>query len=82
MQTKIQKWGNSQGVRFPKSLLREADIHIGDDVSITIHAGKIIVEPINIVRGRYDIKDLVAQMPDDYQAEEVEWGLPEGTEVW
>ena len=82
MQTKIQKWGNSQGIRFPKSLLREIDIHIGDDVNITIHAGKIIVEPVNIVRGRYDIKDLVAQMPDDYHVEEVEWGLPEGVEVW
>ena len=54
MQTKIQKWGNSQGIRFPKTILKEVDINIGDDVNITVHAGKIVVEPVNKVRGRYD----------------------------
>ena len=82
MQTKIQKWGNSQGIRFPKTILKEVDINIGDDVSITVHAGKIVVEPVNRVRGRYDIRDLVAQLPDDYQAEEIDWGPPVGAEVW
>ena len=82
MQTKIQRWGNSQGVRFPKTILKEVDINIGDDVNITVYEGKIVVEAVNKVRGRYDIRDLVAQMPDDYQVEEVNWGLPEGVEVW
>lgn len=82
MQTKIQRWGNSQGVRFPKTILKEVDINIGDDVTITVSAGKIVIEAVNKVRGRYDIRDLVAQMPTDYQVEEVNWGSPEGGEVW
>ena len=82
MQTKIQKWGNSQGIRFPKTVLKEVDINIGDDVNITVNAGKIIVEAVHKVRGRYDIRDLVAQMPNDYQVEEVNWGSPEGMEIW
>ncbi len=28
------------------------------------------------------IQELVAQMPDDYQVVEVEWGAPVGKEVW
>jgi len=34
------------------------------------------------VHGRYDIKKLVAQIPDNYQVKEVDWGLPVGEEVW
>ncbi len=82
MLTKIQKWGNSQGLRFPKTLLEEVDIRIGDEVNISVQAGKIIVEPVNKVHGRYDIRELIAQMPDDYQVEEIDWGAPVGKEVW
>jgi len=31
---------------------------------------------------RYDIRDLVRQMPKDYHPEEVSWGTPAGKEVW
>ncbi|HID28742.1 MAG TPA: AbrB/MazE/SpoVT family DNA-binding domain-containing protein [Desulfobacterales bacterium] len=82
MLTSIKKWGNSQGLRFPKTLLEEAGIQVGDEVSISVQARKIIVEPVNRVHGRYDIRELIAQMPDDYQEEEVDWGTPVGKEVW
>ena len=82
MLTKIQKWGNSQGLRIPKTILEEVDIHVGDQVKISVQAGKIIVEPVNKVHKRYDIKELVAQMPANYQAKEIDWGSPEGMEVW
>ncbi len=82
MVTKVQKWGNSQGLRFSKTILEEADIHIGDEVRVSVQDGKIIVEPVNRIHGRYDIKELIAQMPDDYQAEKVNWGPPQGREVW
>jgi antitoxin MazE len=82
MVTKVQKWGNSQGLRFPKSVIEEAGIKIGDEVRITVQEGKIIVEPLQRVRGKYRIEDLVAQIPGDYEAEEVDWGEPIGKEVW
>ena len=81
MLMKIQKWGNSQGLRFPKKILGEVDIHVGDQVTISVQAGKIIVEPVSKVHNRYDINELIAQMPDNCQAEEVDWGSPEGMEV-
>ena len=31
MSTKVQKWGNSQGLRVTKALLDEAGIHVGDE---------------------------------------------------
>lgn len=82
MLTKVQKWGNSQGLRFTKAILQEAQINVGDEVSILVQKGRIIVEPVTKVRGKYDLKELVSKMPKEYQAEELDWGAPIGKEVW
>ena len=82
MLTKIQKWGNSQGIRFPKDVLRKANIDIGDDVDVFVEKGEIIVKPNKATRGKYDLKKLLSKMPADYRAEEIDWGEPRGKEVW
>ena len=82
MLTKIQKWGNSQGLRFSKTILDEAEIQVGDEVNISVQEGKIIVEPVYRVRNKFDITKLVAEMPEDYQVEEIDWGSPTGREEW
>lgn len=82
MLAKVKKWGNSQGLRFTKTLLAEAGIHVGDEVDVSVKEGRIIVEPVSRVRGRYDLEDLLSRMPEDYQPEEVDWGPPAGKEVW
>ena len=82
MLSKVQKWGNSQGLRFTKALLQEAQINVGDEVNVSAQKGRIIVEPVTKVRGRYDLKELVSKMPQEYQAEELDWGEPIGKEVW
>ena len=82
MVTKVQKWGNSQGLRFTKTLLDEARMNVGDEVKVSVRKGQIIVEPVTKVRGRYDLKGLVSKMPKRYQPEEQDWGPPVGREVW
>jgi antitoxin MazE len=82
MFTKIQKWGNSQGLRFPKFLLEEANIKVGDDVNISVKKGKIIIEPKANIRKKYDIKELISKFPKNYNAEEIDWGSPVGKEEW
>ncbi|MCP4591834.1 MAG: AbrB/MazE/SpoVT family DNA-binding domain-containing protein [bacterium] len=82
MLTRVQKWGNSQGVRFPTKVLEEAMIRVGDEVGVTVVGGRIVVEPTQRVRGRYRLEDLVARMPADYEPQEVDWGEPVGREAW
>jgi len=82
MLSKVQKWGNSQGLRFTKALLQEAQINVGDEVNVSVQKGRIIIEPVTKVRGRYDLKELVSKIPQEYQAEELDWGEPIGKEVW
>ena len=82
MLTKVQKWGNSQGLRLTKAFLTKAGIHVGDEVDVSVEEGRIIVEPVSKVRNRYNLKDLLSRLPKDYQQEEIDWGPPTGKEVW
>jgi len=82
MVTRVQKWGNSQGLRIAKSLLEEVGIHVGDQVRISIRDRRLVVEPAATVRGRHDLQALVADMPDDYRVAEEDWGPPVGKETW
>ena len=82
MLTKIQKWGNSQGLRFSKAILEEANIEVGDEVEVSVHDGKIVVQPTQRERGRYTIESLIAEMPAEYEVEEVDWGGAVGKEAW
>lgn len=82
MLAKIQKWGNSQGLRLPKNLLSDAQLNVGDEVDISVKEGIMIVAPAKRIRGRHSLKDLVAHIPESYQPGEVDWGTPVGKEVW
>ena len=82
MVTKVQRWGNSQGLRVSKQLLEEAQIDVGDDVQVSVRAGRIVVEPLTKVRGRYKLKDLLRKIPQGVRTGETEWGSPAGKEAW
>ena len=82
MIAKIQKWGNSQGLRLAKHLLADARLDVGDEVDISVKDGTMIVTPAKRVRGRHKLKDLVARIPENYQTGEVDWGEPVGKEAW
>ncbi len=82
MVTKVQKWGNSQGLRLARNVLEDAQISIGDEVNVVVQDGVIVIAPARRVRGKYSLKDLVSRIPEDYTAEETDWGNPTGKEVW
>ncbi|MFZ1730273.1 MAG: AbrB/MazE/SpoVT family DNA-binding domain-containing protein [Bacteroidota bacterium] len=82
MQTTIQKWGNSQGLRIPKTLLEEVDIGVGESVEIDVLEGKIIISPTRKKRGAVSLQDLVSKIPKGKRSKEKDWGPPVGKEVW
>ncbi len=82
MLTKILKWGNSQGLRISKSLLSDSQLDVGDEVNISVKEGVIIVAPAKRIRGRHNLKDLVARIPENYQPGEIDWSGKAGKEVW
>lgn len=63
--TKIQKWGNSQGVRLARQVLEDAHISIGDEVKVTVRDGVIVITPARRIRGKQSLQELVSRIPKD-----------------
>ncbi len=82
MVTRIQKWGNSQGLRIPREVLEEAHVSVNDEVDVSTEKGIIIITPVKRVRRGRNLEELLAGIPDDYGAEEVDLGVPQGKETW
>jgi antitoxin MazE len=82
MVTKVQKWGNSQGLRLAKQVLEEARISVGDLVDVSTQDGVIVIAPARGVRGKQSLQELVSRIPKDYRIEELKWGKPVGREEW
>ena len=82
MLSKIQKWGNSQGIRIPLKILESSQIDIGEEIEIAVEGGNIILKPTHRIHGKYDINNLVAEMPADYEVEEMNWSEKQGKEKW
>ena len=83
MITTLQAWGNSQGVRLPKSLLAALQLETGSRVELELSPENdaIIVKAASRVRGRHRIEDLAAAMPNDYKTTELDQGST-GLEIW
>jgi len=41
MQTQVKEWGNSQGIRLPKEVLKSAGITLNEVLDVTISNGVI-----------------------------------------
>ncbi|MCV6608118.1 MAG: AbrB/MazE/SpoVT family DNA-binding domain-containing protein [Campylobacterales bacterium] len=79
MTATISKWGNSQGVRLPKDLMEDLHIAIGDKVDIQIKDEMAIIKPIK--KKKYNLDDLVKQIPKNYKpTEEIDSKM--GLEEW
>lgn len=77
--THIAKWGNSLGVRLPKSVALEARIREGDTVDVSVRNGAIEIWPS---RPKYSLEQLVAGITPRNRHGETDWGTPVGHETW
>jgi antitoxin MazE len=78
MTTRIARWGNSLGIRIPKSVAHNAQIEEGDSVELTVRNGTIVVRP---ARPRYSL-ELVGRITPRNRHRETDWGGPTGHETW
>ncbi len=79
MKTKVQKWGNSLGLRIPKTFAQEARIDDGSPVDIKIEGKKLVIKSL---RSSFNLDDLLAQVTPQNIHEEIDTGQNIGREVW
>lgn len=79
MITSIQKWGNSQGVRIPKAIMRAAGLSASCPVKIVAEPDRIVIHKIN-KRQHRNLQELFQNYTDDYSCVEWDTGTPVGKE--
>jgi len=80
MQTTIQKWGNSLGVRIPKAFADQTRLAAGSTVDISLENGGIVIRPTR--RSKYNLADLLAKVTPQNIHAEVDTGPSVGREAW
>jgi antitoxin MazE len=78
METKIQKWGNSLGVRIPRSVALEARLRAGSAVEVSAEDDVVVIRPVS--RVRYQLSDLLKGVYRRNRHAEVVTGEPVGRE--
>jgi antitoxin MazE len=80
MQTKIQKWGNSLGLRIPRSFAAEARVEEGATVDLSVENGRLLVRPLRV--RKYALRDLLQKVNRRNLHGEISTGKAVGRETW
>ena len=84
MKATVSRWGNSLGLRLPKRLIDELEIREGTQVDLepAQNGGYTLrVASISVPIAKFSLSSLVADL-EPMSQEEVDWGQPQGDEVW
>ena len=78
--SKIQKWGNSQGIRIPKKMLETLDLKVND--SISIEEGENCLKIKKVEEKLSNIEKLFLNYEDEYEKIDLDWDNEVGKEIW
>jgi antitoxin MazE len=80
MRTKIQKWGNSLGLRIPRSFAAEANVAEGASVDLSVENGQLLVRPLRT--RKYSLRALLRRVSRRNLHGEISTSGAVGREAW
>ena len=80
MTAQLKAWGNSQGIRIPKEVLDTVGLRVNDYLEIEIADGNILLK--KQFRHKTLEERRAAYGGLLKLSEELDWGEPQGGEVW
>ena len=80
VEARIQKWGNSSGIRIPSSILKSLNIKTNDILNIEQEDDKIIISIPK--KKKISLEDRFKEYRGKNLAKEFSWGEDVGREIW
>ena len=77
MQTVVQKWGNSLGLRVPSLWAKDNNVRSGSEIEVIVEKGKITILP-----QKKSLDDMLAMVTPENIHSEVSTGNAVGKEEW
>jgi len=77
---KIDKWGNSLGLRLPKNMAAQLSLNEGSTVVVTIEKNAMILRPQK--KSYQSLSQLLEHITPQNTHSNISWGKPRGKEIW
>ena len=77
MQTVVQKWGNSLGIRIPNLYVKEFNLKNGSQVEVIEEEGKLVIKPQKLT-----LEMLLSGITKENIHAAIETGPSVGNEEW
>ena len=80
MKARVQKWGNSLGIRIPKVLAQEVALETDSEVDLSTQDGTIVISPV--IQPAVSLRRLLSKITEENIHGEISTGKVEGREAW
>lgn len=75
----IKKWGNSNAIRLPQTVLDNLNWEANQELDFVVTDDALTLKSVT---KKKDVKDLFAGFEGKISGSEVNWGVTQGGEVW
>lgn len=80
MEARLQKWGNSDGIRIPSSILKELNLKTNDTINLEQVEDKIVIS--KQVKSKISLAEKFKEYHGDNLAKDFSWDDVRGKEIW
>ena len=80
MEVILQKWGNSDGIRIPSTLLKALDLKTNDKIELVQDGDRIILSKSK--NKNISLDQLFKEYNGENLVKEFEWDETRGKEIW
>jgi antitoxin MazE len=76
----IEKWGDDLAIKIPESVVQKLGLHEGSIMDMTVENDVIKLSPEG--QPEYDLNKLLKLITPENRHAKVDFGQPQGSEVW
>ena len=80
MEARLQKWGNSDGIRIPSSILKALNLKTNDAINIEQVEDKIIIS--KQIKSKISLAEKFKEYHGENLAKDFSWDDARGREIW
>ena len=80
MEARLQKWGNSDGIRIPSNILKSLNLKTNDKVDLKYENDKIIIS--KLPKNKISLEERFAKYNGENLAKDFSWDDAKGKEIW
>ena len=81
MEAKLQKWGNSDGIRIPSNILKSLELKTNDIIELTVQDNQIVIKKSEKPK-EISLKEKFTKYKGSNLAKDFTWDAPKGKELW